>query len=276
MNAFKEQCIALRKQDLSITEIAKITGRNKSSIYFHIAAMPLSKERMKLYRDKSTERIKQFPLARKGKSLRPFKKFENWTPQTVLLLAHLSFDGEIARTRCSYNNRSEALIERVRKLMKLIYDFEPYTHENQLTGVHRIGYGNVELCAFLLEKKAELVEGINSFSKDLKREFLRAFFDDEGCMDFKLIKNYRRIRGYQKDVSILRVVQKLLADFDIQARVIMPNEVIIVGKEDLLRFQKEINFSPGVCVNGNRSNSVWKESLEKREILQRAIDSFKT
>lgn len=276
MSEFKEQCIALREQDYSIIEIAEITGRNKSSIYPHIAHIPLSPERVEQYRQKSGDRIRQFSVARKGKSERPFERFEEWSPELVLLVAHFIFDGELTRKHCAYNNRSEVLVERVRNLMKLVYDFEPYTYENLLTGVRRIGYGNVELAAFLLEKKTELLRNVSSFTKQLKREFLRAFFDDEGCIDFKPVKNYRRIRGYQKDVSILHTVKRVLADFHIQARIIVPNEVIIVGKENLIKFQKEINFSSGVRVNGNRSNSVWKEHLEKREILQRAIDSFKT
>lgn len=45
-------------------------------------------------------------------------------------------------------------------------------------------------------------------------------------------------------------------------------------KKNLDLFAAEINFSPGVCVNGNRSNSAWKESLEKREILRRALASY--
>lgn len=276
MNAFKEQCLALRKQDFSITEIARITGRNKSSIYPHIASIPLSPERFEQYRQKSGNHIRQFALARKGKSDRPFKEFKTWAPETVLLVAHFIFDGELDRTHCAYNNRSEALIARVRKLMKEVYDFEPCIYKNALTGVHRISYHNVALGSFLLGKKVELLANIQAFPRSLKREFLRAFFDDEGCMDFRPTKNHRKIRGYQKDVSILQLVQTLLADFSIQARIVMPNEVVITGKESFLKFQKAINFSEGVYINGNRSNSTWKEHLEKREILQRAIDSFKT
>jgi len=83
------------------------------------------------------------------------------------------------------------------------------------------------------------------------------------------------IRGYQKDLHILILVQRLLAQRGIAAQVKQPNEVVISGKENLRKFQKEINFSPGVRINGRRSNSIWKQSLEKRELLARAIVSFK-
>ena len=95
-------------------------------------------------------------------------------------------------------------------------------------------------------------------------------------MDFRLDSRRRRVRGYQKDLRILEIVRLLLADFDISARVVLPNEVIISGKENLLKVQREINFSEKVRINGERTNSMWKRHLEKREILARAIASFKT
>ncbi|OGG72878.1 hypothetical protein A3A38_01555 [Candidatus Kaiserbacteria bacterium RIFCSPLOWO2_01_FULL_53_17] len=67
----------------------------------------------------------------------------------------------------------------------------------------------------------------------------------------------------------------MLSDFNIESRIQLPNEIVSVGKENLLKFEKEIGFSPGVRINGKRSNSIWKQSLEKREILRRAIASYK-
>lgn len=275
MNAFKEQCIALRRKGYSINEIMKATGRAKSSIRTHIKEIPLSKERMKQYREASGKWIRKFALARKGKSERSFQNFDTWSTETVLLLGHLLFDGEIAKGRCVYNNRSKALIERVEKLMHERYDFEPKWYQNQITGVWRISYHNVALSAYLNKKSKELLRGIGKMSLDLKREFIRAFFDDEGCMDFRPKKNIRRIRGYQKDVQVLKIIKDLLADFNIAANIVLPNEVVITGKEKLMKFEKEINFSPGVFMNGNRSNSRWKKHMEKRELLKQAIASFK-
>jgi intein/homing endonuclease len=274
--SFKEQCIVLRKEGYSIVEIIKATGGAKSSVYMHIKGIPLSAERLKEIRKASGKRIRKFALARKGKSERAFHNFDAWSPDRVLLIAHFLFDGEITRTRCVYNNRSEALIERVTKLMRPIYDFEPKRYVNQSTGVHRVSYHNVMLGAYVEGKSVELVRGIKDMPPNLKREFLRAFFDDEGCMDYRPDESRRSIRGYQKDVRILKIIEVLLADFDITARVVLPNEVVIVGKENLMRFEREIDFSPGVYMNGNRTNSRWKKHVEKRELLKQAILSFKT
>lgn len=275
MKTFKEQCVDLRQRGYSIIEIMRVTGRAKSSIHTHIKNIPLSPERIQKYRVANGKRIREFALARKGKSKRSFRTFDTWSSSTVLLVAHLLFDGEIARTRCAYNNRSTALVERVEQLMKEWYEFEPSRYHNKATGVYRITYNNVALGAYLNKKSQELLQRIEKMPLELKREFLKAFFDDEGCMDFRPLTNHRRVRGYQKDAHVLHLVQRVLTDLKIEARVLRPNEVVIVGKENLIRFEQEINFSPGVYINGNRSNSRWKKHIEKRELLRRAILSFK-
>ena len=274
MNAFKEQCILLRKQGHTLTEITQILGRSKTSIFFHIRDIPLYAEKIRAIRKASGIRIRQYAIARKGKSTRLFKRFEKWTPDTVLLVAHLIFDGEI-RTGAIYNNRSEALITQVEICMHGIYDFQPTRYKNVLTGVSRVNYFNVEFATFLKEKRKELIRSVKEMPRDLKLEFLRAFFDDEGCMDYRPQSNRRKIRGYQKDVKILKIVSNLLDDFGIESRVVKPNEVVITGKENLQRFAKNINFSSGIYMNGNRSNSRWKKHIEKRELLRQAIKSFK-
>ena len=276
MNVFKKQCLDLRKAGHTLTEIVKITGRPKTSVYCHIHSIPLSPEKIKLIREASGARAKIIASARKGKSVREFKRFEKWNSNSVSLLAHLAFDGTISRTSCIYNNRDSSLLRTVEECMKEIYEFEPKRYFDKRTGVSRIGYFNVALSGYLGDKSRELFDNIHTMPKGLKKEFIKAFFEDEGCVDFRPHKNTRQIRGYQKDNSVLFLIQKLLSDFGIESRVVKPNEVVISGKENLIKFQKEIDFSPGIKRNENRSNSIWKKPLEKRELLEQAIISFKT
>lgn len=274
--SFKEKCIELRNSGLTLSEIATLTRRPKTSVYFHIRNMGLSSEKVQAIRRNAGGRLREISKARKGKSLRNFLPLTDWTPDHVLLIAHLMFDGEIRRGVCAYNNRSATLIERVERLMKLVYEYGPKRYENKETGVTRIAYFNVELGTHLNIKSQELLESITSAPQEDRRAFLKAFFDDEGCMDFRPAQNKRRVRGYQKDVLVLSLIKDLLSGFDIDSRIEVPNEVVISGKENLRRFEREIGFSVGVRVNGKRRNSIWKESLEKRVLLKRAIDSFRT
>ncbi len=275
MDAFKRQCIALRKQDHTLPEIVRITGRPKTSVYFHIKGIPLSERKQSKIRECATERARVVARARKGKARRPFRTFASWTPELVLLVAHLLFDGGLGNS-CVYNNRSVSLVLRVKEYMRLLYDYEPAVYTNPKTKVHRISYHNIALANFLIEKEAELVRQIHTFPQEHQRAFLSAFFDDEGCMDFREKRNLRRVRGYQNDKNILHIVRTLLANFGISAELKGKNEVVISGKENLSTFQQEINFSKGVRINGNRPNSIWKKSIEKRTLLKRAIKSFKS
>src|SRR3989344_2153873 len=273
MNAFRQKCIELRGEGHTLSEIVQITGRGKTSVYYHIRAIPLSKTRWKIIKRAQGAHIRKFALARKGKSKRMFTKFDVWNPGTVLLVAHLLFDGEFTGGKGEYNNRSRTLLARVEREMKRLYEFPPKRYINTHTGVSRIGYFNVALADFLQKRAKALLKEVNTLPQEMKRAFLRGFLDDEGCIYFHE-KKKRTVRGYQKDTSILRTVQRLLADFRIQSRILLPNEIAISGRDNLIAFQKEINFSGGVRINGNRSNSLWKQSLEKREILRRAIASF--
>jgi len=265
----------LRRLDYTLPEISKITGRPKSSIYAYIKEIPLSLTKQKSIKINSGIRISTLSTLRKGKSKKEFKKFTKWDPILVNLISHLVFDGEIKYSRCVYNNRSQALLDMVENEMRKVYKFEPSKYTNPLTKVSRISYFNVALAKYIKNKSTELLEGINYWPKSFKKAFLIAFFDDEGCVDFRIHRRLRRVRGYQKNTKILDLVKLLLNDFNITSAIHKPNEVVIMGKENLEKFRQEINFSPGIYINGNRSNSIWKKSLEKRYILDLAIKSFK-
>jgi len=175
-----------------------------------------------------------------------------------------------------YNNRNLDLLDSVERAMCALYKFKPTRYTNSLTGVSRISYFNVALGLYVEGKAIELFKKIEFLSKNMRREFVRSFFDDEGCIDYRPKRKLRQVRGYQKNVNILLLIQKLLSTFNIESRVTLPNEIVISGKENLKKFQKEINFSKGIYINGNRSNSIWKQHLEKRVILDQAIKSFQS
>jgi hypothetical protein len=274
MNTFKVQCISLRKLDFTLTEIVKKTGRSKTSVYFHIKDIPLSKGKQEQIKRNSGDRGRKVALLRKGKSERPFHTFTVWTPELVSLVAHLIFDGGICKS-CVYSNRSRSLLNVVERNMRILYDYVPKRYTNKTTGVHRISYHNVALASFLKEKERELINGVLEFPLEHQRAFLCAFFDDEGCMDYRKERNLRRVRGYQNDRHILSVVQSSLKRFRISADLKGKNEVVISGRENLSTFQREINFSKGVRINGDRPNSIWKRSIEKRTLLDQAIGSYK-
>jgi DNA-binding CsgD family transcriptional regulator len=271
----KEECVTLRQKGRSLPEIVRITGASKSTVYGYIKDIPLSRERIIAHRTASGKRARALAAQRRGVSKNAYETFREWDADTVRLIAHFIFDGGIYQNACCYNNRSSVLIARVERLMRTIYALPPKRWTNPSTGVVRISYYNVALAAYLHGKSIELLRTVCSMTRPLKKSFLQAFFDDEGNIYLNEERNIRRIRGYQKDVAVLHTVQGLLSDIGVESRVVQPNEVVITGKDAMQKFSDEIGFSAGVRINGQRSNSIWKESLEKREILRRAIASFK-
>ena len=271
---FKEKCISLRKQDFTITEIVKILNKPKSSIHFHVKNIPPTSKLLQKIREKSVNHLHKIRPNLKGISWkkRYCRGFTTWTTDLVNLVAHIIFDGELKTTAVFYNNRSQKLITDFENNMKILYDFKPKVYIKP-GEVIRLAYYSVELADFIRTKRDRLLNNITLFEKDYQRSFLKAFFDDEGCISF--LNRKRIVRGYQYNNNILYLVQKLLENFKIESKVDARfNEIIISRRENLEKFAKEINFSPGVRVNGKRSNSIWKKSLEKRQILNMALSSY--
>lgn len=271
---FRKLCRELRAQGRSLGEIVSITKRPKTTVFFHIRDVLLLPALKAAIKRRSAEHLRTFNKQRKGKSAlgRHPTPFRRWTRNAVILVSHLMFDGELGYSSCVYTNRSHGLIRKVRRLMRTVYTYFPRQIEST-PGVHRISYHNVELAAYLRKKSGELLQTIPRLPRELKRSFLQAFFDDEGSVYF--IGKKRRVRGYQYRAKILELIQRLLREFGIGSKVDYAyHEIVIGGRENLKIFAREVNFSPDVRVNGDRSNSIWKRSLEKRHILRMALTSY--
>lgn len=270
-----EKCKKLRRRGFTLGKIIKSTGLPKTTVYNHIFEIPLPLEIKNKIIKENLRRLKKISSRRKGKCIsgRVVLKPTAWTNELLFLVAHFMFDGEIQSHSCIYHNRNEALIDRVKLLMEKVFNLESRESINKETGVHRISYHYVELADYTREKAYELKKYIQTASLPEKKIFLRAFFDDEGCVNRSGRK--RLVRGFQYDLRTLKLVQKLLKEFNIPSRIDEKyKELVISRKENLIKFRNKINFSKDIYINPERKNSVWKQKLEKREILQRIINSY--
>ena len=271
-----EKCRTLRRKGFTLGEIIKVTKLPKTTVFNHIQNIPLSTKRKKEIQEDAIKRITEFSRKRKGKCIpgRIVIKPKGWIKELIFLTAHFMFDGEIRHSRCVYQNRNITLINLVEQFMKDTFNLTPYYKLYRETGVHRISYHYVELADYIKKRAQGLKKYIKTASLPEKKIFLQAFFDDEGCV-YKYGNN-RKIRGYQHNLEILKLIQKLLKDFDIKSRIEEKGqEIVIFGKENLIKFRDKINFSEGIYINPNRKNSIWKKKLEKRGILDRIISSYK-
>jgi hypothetical protein len=268
------KCRNLRKRGCTLGEIIKATNLPKTTIFYHIRDIPLPlKVKKRLVRE-NIQRLKEIALRRKGKCLpgRIVIKPKRWTPKLIFLIAHFMFDGAIEAHSCIYNNRNKILIDRVNSLMKKVFKLQSHHWLNRITGVSRIYYSHVELARYIKEKSERLKQYIKNASLSEKKIFLRAFFDDEGSVHF----DKKLVRGFQYNLEILKIIQNLLKDFDIESKIDEKyKEIVISRKPNLIKFRNKINFSKGIYINPNRKNSIWEKKLEKRKILDYIINSYK-
>ena len=274
-----EKCRSLRVKGFTLNEIIEATQLPKITIYDHIQDVLLSpeaKERIGLRKKATIQKLVEFSRKKKGKCLfgRKVIKPKGWSKNLVLLAAHFLFDGTITSHDCDYQNRNLILINRVKTLVQNIFHLNPIYRFYRETGVHRISYFYVELANYFQKKSGQLKEYIINASSEEKKLFLKAFFDDEGCVYYW--RNARKIRGYQHNLEILKLIQKLLKDFNIESKIDKQyKEIVISRKPNLIKFRNKINFSKGIYINPDRKNSIWKKKLEKRKILDYIISLYK-
>ena len=267
--------VQMRNDGFTLGEIVFKTGLSKTTIFHHIRSIP--KSGILIQKIKAIRLAKQKTITdqRRGKSVKNYRflKPNTWDSDFVKLTAHFLFDGTIGRSGCVYYNRNQVLRDLIIRTMSKKLNVRDYKIYNATGGVKRVCYFNVELASFIRSKADELLEYIVDASKEHKISFLRAFFDDEGCVTFSSKK--RIIRGYQHSLPMLKLIKKLLDAFKIESKIDEKYyELYISGKGNLFKFKRFIGFTPGVRVNGKRSNSIWKKNLEKRQILQMAINSY--
>jgi len=107
-----------------------------------------------------------------------------------------------------------------------------------------------------------------------QQQWLQAFFDDEGHVYFS--KSVRRVRASQANPIVLEWAKRFLENMEIRGRIDRRAQAIeIKGRDNLTQFRSRINFSPGLPINPNRVNGLWRRQLEKRKLLDMALASYR-
>lgn len=268
-------CIRLREAGWSLGEICTTTGIAKTTVSSIVRLVILSEKQKRTIQQKlNLVRIKT-NTKRRGIS-RPHNRpsiFPNSiTPALIECVAHFSFDGSLRGSTSSYYNRSTNLINRQQLLVSRLFGLsgKVICYPND---IYRLNYYSVELTNILISYRAQIFENISSCSLAWKQTFLRAFFDDEGNIDIS--GSRRRVRGYQRNLDRLVLMRELLTQIGIRSSIDQQGWcVVITGYDNLLLFQKLINFSHGIYMNPKRKNSRYKSRVEKRSLLKKALVSY--
>lgn len=274
-SAIKQKCLKLRRRGYSLNEISSKLSIPKTTIHDWVnCRVILSLQAKKRIQDRVTQGSIKGNKSLNRSAVKQITEPKNWTPELVSIVGHFLFDGYSTTKKDGYVycSRNISQINRMNNLMSRVFGLKPsiITDKNNVT---KSQFFSVKLADLISKKKEEIVRFIPTATPNLKRAFLRAFFDDEGCVTF--CKNKKQVRGYQHSFQILTIIQNLLDDFGIKGYIDKRKvEVTITGKENLIKFRNKINFSSNIFINPNRMNGLWKTKITKRAILEKAINSY--
>ncbi|HLC57762.1 MAG TPA: LAGLIDADG family homing endonuclease [Candidatus Nanoarchaeia archaeon] len=182
----------------------------------------------------------------------------------VRCIAKLSGDGYVNHRAIRYNNTCVELREEFKEDIQQEFGVVHFTEGITNSGtpfVHVSGKRFVSLFyQYLEDYRSNAIhipkEVVNSDSS-LKREYLRAFYDDEGCVALRIFsktKEWKRgITLTSNSLQILNEVKKILIeDFSIDSNKIIKNHAKskrdsayvlgITGKGNILKFKESIGF----------------------------------
>jgi len=175
----QQEIIKLRRHGYYFREIANKLNISVGSSYKYGSRYKLGKSTEKILK----ERIKK-------STRKPIKLTPGLTLEKVRIIAHCMFDGSVRKGIISYSNTTKELIREFVRDMKIIYGVHPdrVIKKGKKTIVN---YYYSEIIDDLkkyaksfstVSKVAAIPKQIMNATKEFKREFIRIFWEDEGCI----------------------------------------------------------------------------------------------
>jgi intein/homing endonuclease len=195
----------------------------------------------------------------KAKSIKNPKLPIKFSPILSRIAGHLVGDGGIGAEKGNYpvyyTNRCDALVNQFKEDVLSVFgnvDVYDYHYHNKNEGIRMVRFPSIvgvilmSLFGPMVNELKHVPELVLDGDRTSKRLFLRALYDDEGCVSSS------RIRIGVSNEEIIRIVRKMIQEISIRpGRVIRKKatkkwkvsyEFGIFGKNDLILFSKEIGF----------------------------------
>lgn len=255
-------------------EIVKLYDKGKSAREIGRALGVSNCTVLKVLHHYALERIR--PPIRPAAKIKP--QPPKLTPEKASLIGYLIGDGSVMRSGYAirYTNTCLKLILEVSKAFTSTYGLEG--HISQREGILCVDWNSKEAWRDLQRYTnyycrewrvpAEIFENF----KVLGPPFLRALFDDDGCV---ALRSSRKHKSWQRWVCLRSInthgcedIARLLSLLGIWSRRVS-GAVIIARKENLKCFQSIVGFTDGVKVR----RGLWK-GLNKTEILELLLNSY--
>lgn len=189
------------------------------------------------------------------------------------------FDGTLHDYGIAYYNNNDFLIKEVESDIKKVYNLESKIKRKNKLFTLRCHSKQVTEDLLKYTPSFSTSEGTDARIPNcvmkgnslIKKTFLRAFWDDEGCIIFNPDKQIRELIAYTSNKQVMEQLKDLHKDFSIEFNTPRSNELRISRLRNIKIFADKINFSQNVKITsfskrwGNRT---------KRDILQLALESY--
>ncbi len=193
-NKLKIIC-SLREKGNSYFEISKKLSIAKSTAYKYSKDILLSRKAIarinKNINKNSIRFVKNYAVEKK------LNKNIFWSLETARVIAHCIFDGSVTSDAIKYTNSSYELIQQFIQDIKKISDMKPtniYTTKGKYFNKFQVAFCSKRLCnelfnyskSFNSTSNLTIIPKLVFNSEDkIIIEFLRAFWEDEGCITYK-------------------------------------------------------------------------------------------
>ena len=207
------------------------------------------------------------------------------------LIGHCMFDGYVRDDyeafTISYSSIVEEQVENFRTLLREVYGLDS-SKEKREDGLFTARSGSKNAVIDLLSytpsystkeiTEAMVPNDIMNGPKEIKIAFLKAFWNDEGCIVCDRVidkRGYthfsRQLEGSTENDNVRIGLLKLHKDIGLDAKN-WGKKIIINGLENLKLFKENIGFEPYAIVSKNY-DSLWY-GVQKHRILEHSIKTF--
>ena len=181
------------------------------------------------------------------------------------IVAHLMGDGCVTHKYLRYNNKDKLLLKNFKNYLSKLFLNLHFIRGKVNSGTSFIQIQNKDLISFLFKLVNDFRSENLEFprfirTKSMKREFISAVFDDEGCVGLRTFKKTgeikRNLEIASKSKKFMEEIKLILErEFDVKSNKIISfkkniNEkefvtfkLSITGKENFINFDKEIGFT---------------------------------
>lgn len=177
-------------------------------------------------------------------------------------LAKICGDGYLCQKYMRYNNTSPKLLNEFKRDMLIEFGNIHFIKGIVNSGTHFVQIQNKEIINKFLSylkdfrsNKIKIPSEILNSNLKIKLQFVRVFYDDEGCAALRLYKNTewkRNVTVTSNSKLILKQISQILNSLKIKTnRIVLNNRkraddtayaLSITGKDNFLKFQKHIGF----------------------------------